>query len=53
MPINYLGFILVYRGIKAPLPSQGELSDYRAIATWLLEPLHQPDGFVAWLEAAL
>ncbi len=53
MPINYLGFILVYRGIKAPLPSQGELAGYRAIATWLLEPLHQPDGFVAWLEAAL
>ncbi|MGD9669666.1 MAG: hypothetical protein AB7U75_11490 [Hyphomicrobiaceae bacterium] len=53
MPINYLGFELVYRDINATLPSQEDLTDYRAVLTWLLEPLQKPDALAAWLEKAL
>lgn len=53
MPINHLGFELVYRDINAALPSADELRNYRAILTWLLEPVQRPEDFLAWLEKAL
>ena len=30
-----------------------ELDNYRAILTWLLEPMQQPEAYVAWIEEAL
>lgn len=53
MPINHLGFELVYRDINATLPSREDLVDYRAIVTWLIEPLQKPDAYFAWLDKAL
>lgn len=53
MPINYLGFELIYRDINANLPSTVELADYRAILTWFLEPVQKADALVAWLDKAL
>lgn len=53
MPLNHLGFELVYRDLNAPLPVGDELDNYRAILTWLLEPMQQPEAYVAWVEEAL
>lgn len=53
MPINHLGFELVFRDINRPLPDQGELREYRAVVTWLIEPMAAPKPFAEWLLSAL
>lgn len=53
MPINHLGYELVYRDINSALPAGEELTAFRAVLTWLLEPLKRPDVYAAWIDKAL
>ncbi len=53
MPINHLGFEVVYRDVNGPLPDVAEMRGYRAVLTWLLEPLKAPEKYGAWLDSVL
>ncbi|MEZ5818170.1 MAG: hypothetical protein R3D44_13905 [Hyphomicrobiaceae bacterium] len=53
MPLNYLGYRVVYQDVNAPLPSEKALARYRGILTWFVEPLQQPELVLDWLERAL
>lgn len=53
MPINHLGFEVVYRDVNGPLPDVAEMRGFRAVLTWLLEPLKAPEKYGAWLESVL
>ncbi len=53
MPMNHLGFMLEYRDVNAPLPAVAELSRYRGIVTWFVEPLADPAAYIRWLEPAV
>lgn len=53
MPLNHLGFRLVYRDVNQPLPSPDELTGYRAVLTWLLEDLAEPGKLGMWLADTL
>ena len=53
MPINHLGFEVVYRDVNGPLPDAAEMRGYRAVLSWLLEPLKAPEKFGTWLEGVL
>jgi hypothetical protein len=53
MPANHLGFKLVFHDVNTPLPPAEELRKYRAIVTWFIAPLVQPERYLAWLEQAL
>ncbi len=52
MPLNYLGFVLVYRDVNKGLPDTDALSQYTAVLTWFLEPLADPRGVGDWLTRA-
>ena len=52
MPINYLGYTLDFRDVNGVLPTAAELTRYRAVVTWFVEPLDQPSTYVQWLEQA-
>lgn len=51
MPLNHLGYVLDYRDVNKPLP-RGDLSAYRAVLTWFLEPLAEPRAVGEWLAGA-
>ena len=53
MALNHLGFRLVYRDVNKPLPAATELTAYRAVLTWFLEPLAEPEPVGTWLAATL
>jgi polysaccharide biosynthesis protein PelA len=53
MPMNHLGFMLEYRDVNAPLPTVEELSRYRGVVTWFVEPLADPAAYIRWLEPAV
>lgn len=53
MPINHLGYFLEFHDINKPLPPRETLGEYRAILTWLVEPVAKPDALAQWIEAAL
>ena len=38
MPLNYLGFSLVYRDVRNELPVDGELRRFAAVLSWFEEP---------------
>ena len=50
MPLNYLGYRLVYHDVNTPLPEPSALGRYRGVLTWLIEPLRRPDTLVDWLD---
>ena len=52
MSLNYLGYIVDYRDVNAPLPTGDALRPYRAVLSWFVEPMAQPAAYVAWLDAA-
>ena len=49
MPLNHLGFRLVYHDVNKPLPGAETLAAYRGIVTWFLEPLGEPELVGRWL----
>ena len=53
MPLNHLGFRLVYRDVNKPLPEVADLAAHRAVLTWFLEPLAAPELVGNWLAATL
>ncbi|HRD76371.1 MAG TPA: hypothetical protein PK264_10580 [Hyphomicrobiaceae bacterium] len=50
MPLNHLGFKVIYHDISKGLPPIAEMGRYRGVLTWFLEPLPQPDQLVFWLD---
>lgn len=52
MPLNYLGYRVVYQDVNAALPDPASLSGYRGILSWLVEPLRRPEALVSWLDRA-
>ncbi len=52
MPLNWLGYALVYRDINEPLPELETLGRYRGVISWFLEPLTQPAVVADWLDTA-
>lgn len=53
MPLNHLGFRVVYQDVNARLPPVHSLGRYRGVLTWFIEPLVKPDAVLSWLEQAL
>lgn len=53
MPLNHLGYRLVYQDVNGRLPPVQALGRYRGVLTWFLEPLQKPDAVLGWLEQAL
>ncbi|MGE0700921.1 MAG: hypothetical protein AB7O57_17625, partial [Hyphomicrobiaceae bacterium] len=53
MPLNHLGYRVVYQDVNARLPAVHSLGRYRAVLTWFVEPLQRPEAVVAWLDQAL
>ncbi len=52
LPLNYLGYRVVYHDVNSTLPDPSSLDRYRGVLTWLIEPLRRPDTFVDWLDQA-
>lgn len=52
MPLNHLGLRVVYHDINQPLPGLGELSRFKGLLTWFIEPLPDADAYVDWLNKA-
>ncbi|MCB1505070.1 MAG: hypothetical protein KDJ47_08850 [Hyphomicrobiaceae bacterium] len=50
--LNHLGYVINYQDINKPLPDASELSSYRGLLTWLLEPVANPRQLGEWLEQA-
>ncbi len=53
MPLNYLGYRVVYQDVNARLPPAQSLGRYRGILTWFAEPLAKPEVVLEWLDQAL
>ena len=53
MPLNHLGYRLVYQDVNTALPEMSVVARHRAVLSWFVEPLAQPEAYVAWLERAL
>ena len=52
MPLNFLGYRVVYVDVNRPLPDAAALGRYRGILTWFVEPLRRPEAILAWLDQA-
>jgi len=55
MPLNHLGFDLVYRNIDEDLPKLDSLQDFRGILTWFkgADEVPDPAEYCEWLDQAL
>lgn len=51
MPLNWLGYKIAYRDVNDPLPQVHEMSRYRGILTWFIEPMAAVDTYLPWLDA--
>ncbi len=52
MPLNHLGYRLVFQDVNGRLPDPDKLTRYRGILTWFIEPLRRPEAVLGWLEQA-
>lgn len=52
MPLNWLGWKLVYVDINGRLPRADELQRYRGAVTWFVEPVADPVRYLSWLDDA-
>ena len=52
MPLNWLGLSLTYVDVNSPLPPSEQLSKYRGIVTWFIEPLDVAERYLNWLDTA-
>jgi polysaccharide biosynthesis protein PelA len=51
MPLNWLGYKLVYADVNAPLPPVVEMSRYRGVLTWFIEPMAATETYLPWLDS--
>jgi len=49
MPLNHLGYEVVYHDVAAGPPGPDDLVGVRAVLTWFLEPLKEPRTVGEWL----
>ncbi len=52
LPLNWLGYKLVFVDVNGALPSGEELSRFRGAVSWLIEPMADPRRYLSWLDAA-
>lgn len=52
LPLNFLGYKLVYVDINKELPRPEDLARYRGMLSWLIEPMRKPEPYIRWLDAA-
>ena len=52
MPLNWLGQSLTYVDVNGPLPPVEQLTRYRGIVTWLIEPMEGTERYLTWLDGA-
>ena len=50
LPLNYLGYILRYRDVRAGLPEPGEVAHFAGVLTWFVGPLTDGDAYLSWAE---
>ena len=52
MPLNHLGYRVIYHDVMKPLPPVSELEGVRGVLTWFLEPMQDDAAatLLAWLE---
>ena len=50
MPLNYLGYRVIYHNVNGRLPDPATLSNAQAVLTWFIEPLSVPEIVVDWLD---
>lgn len=53
MPLNHLGYRIVYQDVNGRLPPVQSLGRYRGVLTWFAEPLAKPEAVLGWLEQVL
>jgi hypothetical protein len=54
MPLNYLGLVVQYQDISAPLPQLSEMAHVRGILTWFAsDTMRDPQQFLRWAAAAV
>ncbi len=51
MPLNYLGYRVIYQDVNARLPDAATLGHVQGVVTWFVEPLRRPEAVVDWLDA--
>lgn len=52
MPLNWLGLSLTFIDVNGPLPPPEQLAGCRGIVSWLVEPMAEPERYLAWLDRA-
>lgn len=52
LALNFLGYKVVYADINGGLPNPEELSRYRGMMSWLIEPMRKPEPYIHWLDRA-
>jgi hypothetical protein len=50
MPLNWLGYKVTYRDVNGPLPPVAEMSRYRGLLTWFIEPMTAVETYLPWLD---
>ena len=50
MPLNWLGYKVSYADVNQPLPPVGEMSRYRGVITWFVEPMAAVESYLPWLD---
>ena len=50
MPLNWLGYKVSYADVNQPLPPVGEMSRYRGVLTWFVEPMAAVETYLPWLD---
>ncbi|MDX2157308.1 MAG: hypothetical protein SFW09_12445 [Hyphomicrobiaceae bacterium] len=53
MPLNHMGFRVVYQDVNARLPAPEALGRYLGVLTWFAEPLARPEAVLGWIDQAL
>jgi len=53
MPLNHLGYEVVYHDVAAGPPGPDDLVGVRAVLTWFLEPLKEPRTVGEWLSSSV
>ncbi|HEX2839982.1 hypothetical protein [Hyphomicrobium sp.] len=48
MPLNHLGYHLLYHDVNEPLPEPKSLMGYAGVMSWFADPLKNPFPFLGW-----
>ena len=50
MPLNWLGYKVSYIDVNGTLPTVSDMSRYRGLLTWFIEPLRTVEPYLSWLD---